>query len=50
MGRGDMRTAKGKRTRGSYGITRNKKKLKSKARAAAKPKKEPKPADTTPTA
>ena len=39
MGRGDKRTAKGKRTRGSYGISRDKDKLKARAKAAAaKPK------------
>jgi ribosomal small subunit protein bTHX len=50
MGRGDMRTAKGKRTRGSFGITRNKKQLKSRARTIAKPKKVQKPAEAAPTA
>jgi len=39
MGRGDKRTAKGKRTRGSYGISRDKDKLKARAKkAATKPK------------
>ena len=51
MGRGDKRTEKGKRTRGSFGKSRNKNLLKARSRTAAKPKKEPKPADaTTPTA
>jgi ribosomal small subunit protein bTHX len=41
MGRGDKRTEKGKRTRGSYGKSRNKAALKTRARAAkAAPKKE----------
>lgn len=47
MGRGDKRTEKGKRTRGSYGKARNKTTLKARARAAkAAPKKEDKPAET----
>jgi len=47
MGRGDKKTAKGKRTIGSFGVSRNKKKIKaqlkrnastkSKAAAAASP-------------
>ena len=49
MGRGDKRTEKGKRTRGSFGISRDRDKLKARAKtAAAKPKaKEEKPAETT---
>ena len=39
MGRGDKRTAKGKRTRGSFGNSRDRDKLKARAKAAAaKPK------------
>lgn len=34
MGRGDKRTAKGKRTRGSYGKSRDKDQLKARARKA----------------
>lgn len=36
MGRGDMKTKKGKRTAGSYGNTRPRKKTKSTAPKAAK--------------
>lgn len=50
MGRGDKKTTKGKRTKGSFGVTRNKKKTKTRlkkiaskkvetAAVAAKPKK-----------
>lgn len=52
MGRGDKKTTKGKRTKGSFGVTRSKSKLKARlkkraskkvgtvsASAAAKPKK-----------
>jgi ribosomal small subunit protein bTHX len=47
MGRGDKRTEKGKRTRGSYGKSRSKATLKARARtAAAGPKKVDKPAET----
>lgn len=49
MGRGDKRTERGKRTRGSYGNARSKTQLKTRARAAAaKPKTEETPA-TEPT-
>ena len=34
MGRGDKRTEKGKRSRGSYGKSRNKAALKTRAKAA----------------
>ena len=49
MGRGDKRTAKGKRTRGSFGNSRDRGKLKARAKtAAAKPKaKEEKPAEAS---
>jgi len=48
MGRGDKRTEKGKRTRGSFGNTRSKDKLKARARVAkAAPKTEEKPAENT---
>jgi ribosomal small subunit protein bTHX len=48
MGRGDKRTEKGKRTRGSYGKTRSKTTLKARAKAAkAAPKKDDKPAEAT---
>lgn len=42
MGRGDKRTEKGKRARGSFGKNRNRDALKARARAAkaAPPKKE----------
>jgi len=41
MGRGDKRTEKGKRARGSFGNARNRDKLKARAEAAkAAPKKE----------
>ena len=41
MGRGDKRTERGKRARGSFGNARNKSQLKARARtAAAKPKAE----------
>jgi ribosomal small subunit protein bTHX len=46
MGRGDKRTAKGKRTRGSFGNSRDRDKLKARAKAAAAPKKEAKPAES----
>ena len=47
MGRGDKRTAKGKRARGSFGNARNRDKLKARAEAAkAAPKKEEKSAET----
>ncbi|MHC4883294.1 MAG: 30S ribosomal protein THX [Planctomycetota bacterium] len=46
MGRGDKRTEKGKRARGSFGNARNKSGLKARAIAAkAAPKKEDKPAE-----
>jgi len=47
MGRGDKRTAKGKRTRGSYGNTRDRDQLKARARKAGLPKKAEKPAEAT---
>ena len=48
MGRGDKRTAKGKRARGSFGNSRNKKDLKTRALTAkAGPKKEEKAAEAT---
>ncbi|MEN8127378.1 MAG: 30S ribosomal protein THX [Planctomycetota bacterium] len=49
MGRGDKRTEKGKRARGSFGNARNKSGLKARAKAAAtKPKaKEDTPAEAT---
>ncbi len=37
MGKGDMKTGKGKRLRGSYGKTRPRKKLKKAAVAAKEP-------------
>lgn len=51
MGRGDKKTEKGKRARGSFGNIRNRDKLKERAKmAAAKPKaKEEKPSETTET-
>jgi len=48
MGRGDKRTAKGKRARGSFGNSRDRDKLKERAKIAkAAPKAEEKPAETT---
>jgi ribosomal small subunit protein bTHX len=35
MGRGDKKSAKGKRTKGSYGVTRNRKKIKAKLKRTA---------------
>lgn len=49
MGRGDKRTEKGKRTRGSFGKSRDKSKLKARAIAAktpTKPKEEKQPEAT----
>ncbi|MHC4835092.1 MAG: 30S ribosomal protein THX [Planctomycetota bacterium] len=48
MGRGDKRTEKGKRARGSFGKARNKSGLKARAATAkAGPKKEETPAEQT---
>ena len=48
MGRGDKRTEKGKRARGSFGKARDRDKLKERAKAAkAGPKKEEAAAETT---
>ena len=48
MGRGDKRTEKGKRARGSFGNSRSKSGLKARAIAAkAAPKKEETPAEAT---
>ncbi len=48
MGRGDKRTEKGKRARGSFGNARSKSGLKARAIAAkVAPKTEEKPAETT---
>jgi ribosomal small subunit protein bTHX len=50
MGRGDKRTEKGKRTRGSFGKSRSKSGLKARAIAAkAAPKKEAAAAETATT-
>ncbi|MBT1703260.1 30S ribosomal protein THX [Chryseosolibacter indicus] len=38
MGKGDKKSTKGKRWRGSYGVTRNKKALKAKMKRAASKK------------
>jgi ribosomal small subunit protein bTHX len=38
MGRGDKKSAKGKRSKGSYGVTRNKKKIKSQIKRASSKK------------
>lgn len=46
MGRGDKRTAKGKRTRGSFGNSRDREAMKARARNAGKAKKADKPAET----
>ena len=48
MGRGDKRTAKGKRARGSFGNARNKSGLKARAKAAnAAPKTEQETTEAT---
>jgi ribosomal small subunit protein bTHX len=39
MGRGDKKSAKGKRTKGSYGVARNRKKIKAKLLRTASKKK-----------
>ncbi|MCI0499657.1 MAG: 30S ribosomal protein THX [Planctomycetales bacterium] len=41
MGRGDKKTAKGKRCQGSYGKSRNKSKIKARVKASARPKAAP---------
>lgn len=38
MGRGDKKSKKGKRTKGSYGVTRSKKSIKAKLKRAASKK------------
>lgn len=38
MGRGDKKTAKGKRTKGSFGVSRNKKAIKTRLRRVASKK------------
>lgn len=38
MGRGDKKTAKGKRTKGSFGVSRNKKAIKNRVKRAASKK------------
>lgn len=38
MGRGDKKSAKGKRTKGSYGVTRNKKSIKAQLKRTASKK------------
>ena len=38
MGRGDKKSAKGKRTKGSYGVTRNRKKIREQIKRAASAK------------
>lgn len=39
MGRGDKKSKKGKRTKGSYGVSRNKSKIKARLKRAASKKK-----------
>jgi ribosomal small subunit protein bTHX len=39
MGRGDKKSKKGKRWKGSFGVTRNKKKIKAKLKRTASKKK-----------
>ncbi|MBC8378766.1 MAG: 30S ribosomal protein THX [Planctomycetes bacterium] len=50
MGRGDKRTEKGKRTRGSFGKCRDKSKLKARAIAAKAPPKKDASAEAAPEA
>jgi ribosomal small subunit protein bTHX len=38
MGRGDKKTAKGKRTKGSFGVSRNKKAIKARLKRASSKK------------
>jgi ribosomal small subunit protein bTHX len=38
MGRGDKKTTKGKRTKGSFGVSRNKKTIKAQVKRAASKK------------
>lgn len=38
MGRGDIKTAKGKRTKGSFGVSRNKKAIKARLKRVASKK------------
>lgn len=38
MGRGDKKSTKGKRSKGSYGVTRNKKKIKARLKRTASKK------------
>ncbi len=38
MGRGDKKSAKGKRSKGSYGVTRNRKKIREQIKRAASTK------------
>lgn len=40
MGRGDKKTAKGKRTTGSFGVSRNRKSIKARLKRALSGKKE----------
>jgi ribosomal small subunit protein bTHX len=47
MGRGDKRTAKGKRTRGSFGNSRDREQLKVRSRKAGMPKKVEKTSEAT---
>ncbi|HOK95735.1 MAG TPA: 30S ribosomal protein THX [Anaerohalosphaeraceae bacterium] len=50
MGRGDKRTAKGKRCRGSYGKSRSREKIKARVKAALRPKAAQAPAAPAPDA
>ena len=38
MGRGDKKTTKGKRTKGSFGVSRNRKKIKARLKRASSKK------------
>jgi ribosomal small subunit protein bTHX len=50
MGRGDKKTAKGKRWKGSFGVTRNKKAIKTRLKRNASKKSTAVSADTAPKA
>jgi ribosomal small subunit protein bTHX len=50
MGRGDKKTAKGKRSKGSFGVTRNKKAIKTRLKRNASKKSTTVAADAVPKA
>lgn len=47
MGRGDKKSKKGKRTKGSFGVTRSKRKIKARLKRVASKKKSATTASTT---